>query len=302
MPGMKSWIVGARPRTLVAAVMPVGTGASLVASNRAGSFGLAHGLDSGEWTRALLALAVAVGMQIGVNYANDYYDGVSGRDVGRVGPMRLTASGAVSARNVAIAAVLSFCFAGASGLALAAVLDRWWILIVGLVAAIAAIGYSGGPKPYASLGFGELFVFVFFGIVATVGSDYVISGGKPAWGESSVAAIPVGMLAVLILIANNLRDIAGDEQQGKRTLVVRIGRRRAGLLYVAGLLAAAVGVGALGIFRPPVLLALAAFPVSWKCMSLVLGQHDGIELLPVLGYTALLELLAGILIVVGLLI
>ncbi|MHB8263430.1 MAG: 1,4-dihydroxy-2-naphthoate polyprenyltransferase [Acidimicrobiales bacterium] len=300
MPEIKLWIVGARPRTLVAAVVPVGTGAGLVASSGAGLLRLAHGLDSGEWVRAFLALVVAVGMQIGVNYANDYYDGVSGRDVNRVGPMRLTASGAAHPRNVAIAAALSFLLAGASGLALAAMLDHWWILAVGVVAALAAIGYSGGPKPYASLGFGELFVFVFFGVVATVGSAYVIGGGRLPWAEALVAAIPVGMLAVLILVANNLRDIAGDEQEGKRTLAVRLGRRRAGFLYVADIVVAALGIGVLGVFRLPVLVALVAFLVARRSVPLVLGGGEGRELLAVLGDTALLELLAGTLIIAGL--
>ncbi len=298
----KLWAAGARPRTLIAAAVPVAVGIALVSGRHSGAVSLAHDLNPNQWLRAFLALLVSIGMQIGVNYANDYSDGVAGRDRNRTGPLRLTASGSVPSRQVALAAALSIAIAGICGLILAAMIDQWWILIVGAIAGIAAVGYSGGPRPYASLGFGELFVFIFFGVVATVGSAYVIGGGSIYWVEALVASIPVGMLAVAILQANNLRDIEGDSRENKLTLAVRLGRRRAGLVYVGVLFCAVVGVVLLSMYRPWVLLALVGFVATRKNVSLALSSSTGRDLLPLLGSTALLEMLAGLLIVVGLLI
>jgi 1,4-dihydroxy-2-naphthoate octaprenyltransferase len=302
MASFKLWVAGARPRTLVAAAVPVAVGAALVAGRHSGAAGLAHDLNADQWIRAFLALLVSVSLQVGVNYANDYSDGVAGRDKDRTGPLRLTASGSAPPRQVAFAAALSIAVAGICGLALAAMIGQWWILIVGALAGIAAAGYSGGPKPYASLGFGEPFVFIFFGIVATVGSAYVVSSGSLSWVEALLASIPVGMLAVAILQANNLRDIEGDRRENKLTLAVRMGRRRAGLAYVGVLFCAAAGVVLVSIYRPWVLLALLSSLLVRKSISLALSPSTGRDLLPLLGSTALLEMLAGLLIVVGLLI
>ena len=298
----KLWVAGARPRTLIAAAVPVAVGVALVSTRHSGAVSLPHDLNANQWLRAFLAMLVSLGMQIGVNYANDYSDGVAGRDRDRTGPLRLTASGSVPPGQVAFAAALSIAVAGICGLILAAMINQWWILVVGVLAGIAAVGYSGGPKPYASLGFGELFVFVFFGVVATVGSAYVVGGGSIYWIEALVASIPVGMLAVAILQANNLRDIEGDSRENKLTLAVRLGRRRAGLVYVGVLFCAVAGVISLSMYRPWVLLALVGFVATRKNVSLALSSSTGRDLLPLLGYTALLEMLAGLLIVVGLLI
>ncbi len=298
----KLWVAGARPRTLVAAAVPVAVGVALVASRHSGAVGFAHGLSADQWIRAFLALLVSVSLQIGVNYANDYSDGVAGRDRERTGPSRLTASGSVPPKQVAFAALVSMTVAGICGLLLAAMIDQWWILIVGALAGIAAIGYSSGPKPYASLGFGELFVFIFFGVVATVGSAYVVGDGHLYWIEGLLASIPVGMLAVAILQANNLRDIEGDRRENKLTLAVRLGRSRAGMMYVGVLLCAAIGIVLISVYRPWVLLALVAFAVTKRSVPLALSRLTGRDLLALLGSTAFLEMLAGLLLVAGLLI
>ncbi|MEY4174892.1 MAG: 1,4-dihydroxy-2-naphthoate octaprenyltransferase, partial [Actinomycetota bacterium] len=218
MSGMNKWIVGARPRTLPAAVVPVALGA-------AAAVGEGHPV----WWRALLALVVSLALQVGVNYANDYSDGVRGTDDQRVGPVRLVASGLASAGAVKRAALLAFGVAAVAGLVLAAV-TSWWLLAVGAAAILAGWFYTGGPKPYGYLGLGEVFVFVFFGLVATVGTTYVVSErvNTVAWLAGCVA----GCLACALLVVNNLRDIPTDREVGKRTLAVRLGDRATRHFYL----------------------------------------------------------------------
>src|SRR3954471_16149140 len=212
------WLAGARPRTLPAAVAPVfvGTGAAAAL----------HGFDP---LAAVLALVVALALQVAVNYANDYSDGRRGTDADRVGPMRLVGSGAATPRQVLVAAALAFAVAALAGLALAA-LSTWWLVVVGAVCIAAAWTYTGGPIPYGYRALGEVFVFVFFALVAVVGTTYVQT--RSLEGLAFAAAVPVGLLIVAILVVNNLRDIEGDAVAGKRTLAVLLGDRRTRLLFV----------------------------------------------------------------------
>jgi 1,4-dihydroxy-2-naphthoate octaprenyltransferase len=244
---------------------------------------------------------------VGTNYANDYSDGVRGADEQRVGPVRLVASGLASPRSVKRAAYLSFFAAAVAGLALAAV-TTWWLVPIGAACFLAGWLYTGGPKPYGYLGLGELFVFVFFGVVATVGSSYVQF--PHLWLESLPvydrllplwASIAVGLLATALLEANNLRDVAGDEISGKRTLAVRLGRRRAGWLYAGSLAGVLVGIVLVSLVRPWALLALLGLALVVAPVRTVLGPAEGRELLPVLGGTGRLQLAVGLLLAVGVL-
>ena len=274
------WVRGARPRTLGAAVVPV-----IVGTAAAGD---------AVWWRALLALGVALGMQVGVNYANDYFDGVRGVDTEhRVGPARLVASGAASARAVLTAALLSFFLAAACGAALAWIVDRR-LFVVGAAALLAALAYSGGPKPYAGLGLGEVFVFAFFGIVAVCGTAYVNAERIP--DEAWWSAVPVGLLAVAILMANNIRDIPTDAAAGKRTLAVRLGDRGARTAYrmvvLAALLVPFAGVLAGGL-PPAALLAVVAAAIAVNPLRAI-AYATGPELIGILQSTALLQLQFGL--------
>ena len=325
-PALKLWVAGARPRTLPAAIVPVAVGTAVgylssghlvistpqtsVACHAAVCFNFDRQLS---WLNAVLALLVALGIQIGTNYVNDYADGVRGTDEHRVGPVRLVAGGLATVREVKFAALASFGVAGLAGLALAARVS-WWLVPLGLLCGIAGWAYTGGPKPYGYLGFGELFVFVFFGLVATAGSAYVqhaafvVSFGGHLfaynydWGFALSAGVPVGLLAAALLEANNLRDIDTDIESGKKTLAVRVGRRNAGLLYCFTLIAAALSIGILHNYRAWSLIALAATPLAIEPVRLALGDRSGRELLPMLGATARLQIVAGALLTVGLLI
>ncbi len=298
------WVLGARPRTLPAALVPVAV-ATAAAHPWASA---AVPAPAGSWLRALGALVVALGVQVGTNYANDYSDGVRGTDDVRVGPVRLVASGLATPGAVRCAALVAFGVAAAAGLALAAV-TSWWILLVGASCLAAGWMYTGGPRPYGYAGLGELFVFVFFGLVATVGTYYVETRRlrEPAvW----VAACLIGLLATALLLANNLRDIGTDAASGKRTLAVRIGRVAAGRCYLAcvGLPFAAVLVwgvlsvaGVLDSHLPAIVFApLAALPVAWPAARTVAGPAEGPALLPVLAATGRLQLAYGGLLAVAL--
>ena len=281
------WVQGARPRTLPAAIAPVlvGTGAAI----GAGAF---------RPGRALLALLVALALQVGVNYANDYSDGVRGTDDDRVGPFRLTGSKAAAPGTVRAAAFAAFGVAGVAGLALVAFSGAWWLLAVGAAAVAAAWYYTGGPRPYGYAGLGEVFVFVFFGLVAVLGTTYTQAGRVT--GDAVAGAVGVGVVACALLVVNNLRDVATDAVAGKRTLAVRIGetatrRLYAGLVAVAGL---AVAVAA--VTRPAALLALLAVPFAVPPLRAVLGGATGRALLPVLRDTGRLELAYGVLLGLGL--
>jgi 1,4-dihydroxy-2-naphthoate octaprenyltransferase len=319
------WVAGARPRTLPAAIVPVvvGTAAGYLSSGHfvittpqissACHATACAGFDRQvSWLNAALALIVALGIQIGTNYVNDYADGVRGTDEHRVGPIRLVAGKLATVREVKIAALIAFGIAALAGLGLAARVT-WWLIPLGLVCGIAGWAYTGGPRPYGYLGFGEVFVFVFFGLVATGGSAYVqhapfvitLAGHLFAyqydWWFAFWVGVPVGLLAAALLQANNLRDIATDTESGKKTLAVRLGRRRAGLLYCFTLTGVALSVGVVSSYRPWVLLALLALPVALAPLRLALSDQEGRALLPMLGTTARLQILVGALLAVGLL-
>lgn len=293
------WVVGARPRTLAAAGVPVVVGTAVGWWLRSGAHpGTQPVAGPGVviWWRAALALVVALALQVGTNYANDYSDGVRGSDRARVGPLRLVASGAAAPGSVRNAALACFGVAGVAGLVLAAV-TTWWLLPVGAACAAAGWLYTGGPKPYGYLGLGEVFVFAFFGVVATVGSAYVQHGWRL---DALWASIAVGLLSVALLEANNLRDVEGDRRTDKRTLAVRLGRRRGGWLYVGALLGAAAGVALVATGRPWALLAFLAAPLAVGPVRAVLAGAEGPALLPVLAATGRLQLAVGALLAVGL--
>ncbi|KQP63406.1 1,4-dihydroxy-2-naphthoate polyprenyltransferase [Nocardioides sp. Leaf285] len=287
------WIAGARPRTLPAAVSPVLAGT-----------GVAAFVDEAMWWKAVLALVVSLALQVAVNYANDYSDGIRGTDDDRVGPMRLVGSGAAPAAAVKRAAFLAFGVAGVAGLVLAAT-TAWWLVAVGLVSIVAAWYYTGGSNPYGYLGLGEVMVFVFFGLVAVVGTTYVQTASLAAGDLAAAlaAAVGIGALACAILVVNNLRDIPSDTLAGKRTLAVKLGERRTRRLYV-GL----VGLAALAV------VALAALTTWWAMLGLgflvvaargvrtVLGGAVGPGLIPVLASTGAGELAWAVLTAVPLLV
>jgi len=290
------WVAGARPRTLAAAVVPVLVGTALAWALSHGNLGAAGSGRSMSWWCALGALVVAMALQVGTNYANDYADGVRGTDTARVGPTRLVASGLASPAAVRRAALGAFAVAGSAGLGLAAA-TTWWLVPVGAACIAAGWLYTGGPRPYGYLGLGELFVLVFFGFVATVGTTYVVVGTVPAAAWPAAAA--VGLLAVALLEANNLRDRAGDARAGKRTLAVRLGARRAPWLYVAAV-AGALGAGvAVAWWRPWAALVLLGAPLAVAPIRLVLTGAEGGALLPALGATGRLQIAAGVLLAVG---
>jgi 1,4-dihydroxy-2-naphthoate octaprenyltransferase len=274
------WVEGARPRTLPAAVAPVAAGTGAAAA--------ADGFRLGP---ALLALLVALALQVGVNYANDYSDGVRGTDADRVGPLRLVGSGVATPSSVKAAALAAFAVAGLAGLVLAA-LSSWWLVAVGAGCLLAAWFYTGGRSPYGYRGLGEVSVFVFFGLVATVGTTYVQA--LEVTVVSVLAGIGCGSLACALLVANNLRDRPKDKGVGKRTLAVRLGDRRTRLLY-AGLMALPfVVLPQVAAYEPWALLALvAALPALPPVLAVARGAA-GRDLVPVLKATGLTLLAYGV--------
>ncbi len=286
MATLAQWVEGARPRTLPASGAPVIVGSAAAAQ-----------LGHFDAPRALLALVVALLLQVGVNYANDYSDGIRGTDRERVGPVRLVGQGLAEPMSVKRAAYLSFAAAAGAGVALAA-LAGWWLILVGAAAIVAAWFYTGGSKPYGYLGFGELFVFVFFGLVATVGTQFVQAGTVDAAGVSG--AVGIGLLISAILVANNLRDIPGDRMAAKLTLAVRLGDRRTRILYsalvVAGVAALAVSVGA----NPWALLLLVPAGAALPLIRATMRGDSGRDLIKVLAGTGRLALLAGLATAAGL--
>jgi 1,4-dihydroxy-2-naphthoate octaprenyltransferase len=248
--------------------------------------------------RALAALVVALALQVGVNYANDYSDGLRGTDTpARLGPARLTAAGLAAPAAVRRAAAVAFAVAAVAGLALAVAVDLR-LLLVGVAAIAAAVLYTGGPRPYGYSGFGELAVLAFFGVVATCGSAYVQLERVPAVAVG--ASVVVGLGAVAILLANNVRDIDGDREAGKRTLAVRLGRARARGLFTGVVAAMFAAAALLGLARPPVLVTLAAVPLAVAPVRLVRTRTDGPGLIAALGATARLQLATSLLLTAGL--
>ena len=279
---MNKWVLGARPRTLPAAIAPVVVGSALAAAE----FNL---------FRAFLALQVGLWMQIGVNFANDYSDGVKGTDEHRIGPTRLVASGLASATSVKGAAYLSFAIASIAG-AWLALLTSPILIAVGVAAIVAAWGYTGGKNPYGYKGFGELSVFVFFGLVATMGTYYVQT--KEITLLSFIVAVPMGALSCAILAVNNIRDRGQDELVGKKTVAVRLGDTNARREFVAFVILA--HVGAVATMIPWALLTLLVAPLSYSITKLVLSGVTGKDLIPVLGRTGKLQLIFAVLFAVGL--
>ena len=250
------------------------------------------------WWRVGPALVVSLALQIGVNYANDYSDGVRGTDDVRVGPVRLVAGGLAEPGHVKRAALGAFGVAAVAGLSLA-VATTWWLIVVGLVAMLAGWGYTGGPKPYGYLGLGELFVFVFFGLVATMGTTYVVTESFPARGW--VAGCVAGFLACALLVINNLRDIPTDQTSGKRTLAVRLGDGRTRWLYGGFLCAAAALIIVIAVgWRAWAAIALPGLFVAFPPIRIVRSGATGRQLIPVLAGTARTQLVVGLLLAIGL--
>lgn len=282
------WVQGARPRTLPAAVVPVAVGTAVVA-----------GSDDHQviWWRGVAALVVSLALQVGTNYVNDYADGQRGTDDDRQGPARLVGNRMASAKQVKIAAAASFGLAAIVGASLAFAVGPE-LFVVGALSIVAGWAYTGGPKPYGYYGLGEIFVFVFFGLVATVGSSYVHTESV-SW-LSVVASIPVGILAVCLLVINNLRDIPGDQASGKRTMAVRIGDRRTRQLYVGLLAGVAIGIIVCGLLRLPGLLGLLGLGLAISPSREVLRGAAGVDLIPTLGSTGKVQLIVGALLAIGL--
>ncbi|MFC0861362.1 1,4-dihydroxy-2-naphthoate polyprenyltransferase [Sphaerimonospora cavernae] len=281
------WLAGARPRTLPAAVVPVAVGT-----------GTAIAEDGAIWWRALVALLVALALQVGVNYANDYSDGIRGTDTDRVGPVRLVGSGAAGPSSVLAAALLCFLAAAVAGLTLVMATGAWWLLLVGLAAILAAWFYTGGSRPYGYRALGEISVFVFFGLVAVAGTTYV-QVERLGW-LSLAASVPVGLLACALLVVNNLRDIATDGTSGKRTLAVVLGDTRTRALYTAGLILPFVIALALVPVRPFVALTLVALPLVVAPVRTVRSGATGPSLIATLQQTGRLQLAFGALFTLGL--
>ena len=274
---MNKWIIGARPRTLPAAIAPVAVATALAGSDA-------------SLLPALLALFVALALQIGVNYANDYSDGIRGTDNDRVGPIRLTASGLATAQSVKRAAFIAFGVSAVAGLVLAT-MTSWWLISVGAAAILAAWGYTGGKNPYGYIGLGELFVFIFFGLVATVGTYFVQV--EEITLDSILIAIPMGTFSCALLAINNIRDRALDAPAGKKTLAVRLGDRKA--RYFFATLIALGYLATLALFNPWTLLTLLTAPIAVALVRGVLGDAQGAALIPFLAKTGKLQLQFSIL-------
>ncbi|WP_017536768.1 1,4-dihydroxy-2-naphthoate polyprenyltransferase [Nocardiopsis halophila] len=287
MATLSQWVAGARPRTLPNSIVPVAVGT-----------GAAVGVGAPVWWKAALALLVSLALQVGVNYANDYSDGVRGTDTEeRVGPMRLTGSGAAPPRQVLLAAWGCFAAAGVLGLVLVAT-SSWWLLLLGAAAIAAAWYYTGGRTPYGYRGLGEVSVFVFFGLVAVVGTVFVQVGSVP-W-QAWAAAVPIGLLSCSVLVINNLRDIGTDAESDKITLAVRLGDGRTRLLYQACL----VGAFVIALFAvavtPWAALVLLAAPLAVRPLRRVRGGQTGRDLILGLGETGKLQMAFGALLTAGL--
>ncbi len=270
---MNKWIVGARVKTLPAAVAPVLIGTSYA--------------EKINWSNAFLALVVSLFLQIAVNFANDYSDGVRGTDTHRIGPVRLVASGLASASSVKVAALISFLIAAIAGFVLALNISPW-LFLVGAASIWAAWGYTGGKKPYGYFGFGELSVFIFFGLVATVGS-YYIQTEQFNW-QIFLLSMPVGTLSCAILAVNNLRDLPQDNLVGKRTMAVRIGEKNTRVFFMLLLVTAQVTALAAVSISSLALITLICSPITYSVVRQVLNGAVGAELIEVLSKTAKLQL------------
>lgn len=288
MATLSQWVEGARPRTLPAAIAPVVAGT-----------GVAAAVNSVVWPRALLALLVALALQVGVNFANDYSDGIRGTDKERIGPFRLVGSGAANPARVKAAAWASFGVAALAGLVLVALTGVWWLLLLGGLAILAAWFYTGGNRPYGYRALGELSVFVFFGLLAVIGTAYVqILQVTPS---AIVAGVAIGALASAILVANNLRDLPTDAAAGKRTLAVLLGQRRTrGLFAILMAVPYVLAIWLAIAGRPGTWLAVVSVPLAARAVRPVLRRAEGRALIQVLRDTGLTDLAYALLLAIGL--
>ena len=274
---MNKWLIGARIKTLPAAISPVLIGTSYA--------------EQITWINAALALIVALFLQIAVNYANDYSDGIKGTDQNRIGPIRLVASGLASAIAVRNAAYISFLIAAIAG-SILSFNTSMWLFIIGGISILAAWGYTGGKKPYGYIGFGELSVFVFFGLVATIGS-YYIQSEELNW-QIFLLSIPVGCLSCAVLVINNLRDLSNDKLVGKRTLAVLLGDKKTRNFYIVLLVISQLVSISAAVIDIKMLFTLICIPMAVNVIKKIATGVEGIELIPILGKTARLQLLLAI--------
>ncbi len=286
MATLSQWIAGARPRTLPAAVAPVIVGTAAAAPLEKANLGL-----------GLLAVLVSLGLQVGVNYANDYSDGIRGTDSDRVGPIRLVGQHKANPENVKLMAFAFFGAAALVGLALVAISQAWIMIPLGALAILAAWKYTGGDNPYGYRGLGELYVFVFFGLMATLGTLYT-QAHTLSW-LGLFGAVGVGAIASAILVANNLRDIPTDRESGKVTLAVRLGDRGSRILYVVLVAVALAMVVAISTQQVYALLALLSFAVIAKPLRALLSGATGRDLVPVLALTGIFEIAYAVLLAAG---
>lgn len=284
------WIQGARPKTLPAAIAPVVVGAACAQLESS---------TQNNWLNAVFALVVSLALQVAVNYANDYSDGIRGTDKNRVGPLRLVGSGAKKPADVKKATFLAFGVAAFFGFVLAAT-TTWWLLLIGVFCFLAGWFYTGGKHPYGYLGFGEVFVFVFFGVVATMGTTFVIN--EQLTLVSFLASVVVGCLACALLAVNNLRDIAGDKISNKKTLAVRIGESGARKFYISLFIAAGFAVILIALSYSAALIAMLGLAVAVKPIKRVYAGATGADLIDVLVITGRVQILVAISLSVGLLI
>jgi 1,4-dihydroxy-2-naphthoate octaprenyltransferase len=283
----KNWLIGARPKTLPAAIAPILVGTALIRVDHRAI----------NWLNALLALLVGLLLQIAVNYSNDYSDGVRGSDSDRVGPTRLVASGLVSAPDVKKMAYVTFFAASICGLLLS-LRTSPWLILVGIISILAAWNYTGGKNPYGYKGFGEISVFTFFGLVATMGSYFAQS--KELTSRSFLAAIPMGIFSCIILALNNLRDLPKDQLVNKKTVAVRLGDQRARFALVGLLAVAQLSSLALAFISPLALLTLVVLPFTVAIGKSVIAGAKGAELIPLLGKAGKLQLVSALLITLAL--
>jgi 1,4-dihydroxy-2-naphthoate octaprenyltransferase len=274
---LNKWLIGARIKTLPAAISPVLIGTSYA--------------EQITWINAALALIVALFLQIAVNYANDYSDGIKGTDQNRIGPIRLVASGLASAIAVRNAAYISFLIAAIAGSILSFNISMW-LFIIGGISILAAWGYTGGKKPYGYIGFGELSVFVFFGLVATIGS-YYIQSEELNW-QIFLLSIPVGCLSCAVLVINNLRDLSNDKLVGKRTLAVLLGDKKTRNFYIVLLVISQLVSISAAVIDIKMLFTLICIPMAVNVIKKIATGVEGIELIPILGKTARLQLLLAV--------
>jgi 1,4-dihydroxy-2-naphthoate octaprenyltransferase len=274
---LNKWLIGARIKTLPAAISPVLIGTSYA--------------EQITWINAALALIVALFLQIAVNYANDYSDGIKGTDQNRIGPIRLVASGLASAIAVRNAAYVSFLIAAIAGSILSFNISMW-LFIIGGISILAAWGYTGGKKPYGYIGFGELSVFVFFGLVATIGS-YYIQSEELNW-QIFLLSIPVGCLSCAVLVINNLRDLSNDKLVGKRTLAVLLGDKKTRNFYIVLLVISQLVSISAAVIDIKMLFTLICIPMAVNVIKKIATGVEGIELIPILGKTARLQLLLAV--------